>query len=92
MSRACNRVECQLIGFHTAECDRAATPATEFHLTLDRRELASILAGLRLLREFAGPGSRNYAMCRLVDKVSSEDGAIEPLSDAEIAELARRLG
>lgn len=67
-------------------------PTTEFHLTLDRRDLATILAGLQLLREFAGPGSRNYAMCRLVDRISSADGAIEPLSDAEIGDLMRRLG
>ncbi len=70
-------------------------PTIEFQITLDRRELASVLAGLRLLRWSIGPDKRllPYHVARQVDEmcVAGIDEA-EPLSDAEIRELARRLG
>ncbi len=69
-------------------------PTVEFHPTLDRRELASIQAGLRLLRWSAGADKRllPHDVCRMLDEMASDSGAIEPLSDVEIRELAVRLG
>lgn len=72
-------------------CHEPRKPAAEVTLRLDRRELASILAGLRLYLEFAGPGSRDYEMCRLVDKISSDNDTIKPLTYDELRDLVRRL-
>jgi len=69
-------------------------PAVEFQITLDRRELAAILAGLRLLQWANGP-DRNlipFSVGRDVDRILIDDERTgEPLSDAELRELARRL-
>ena len=68
------------------------SPATEYQLTLTKREMASIQAGLRLLQYSAGAGNiLPYGVCRMVDDISAGNGAVEPLTDAEIAELVRRL-
>ncbi len=64
----------------------------EFQLTVDRRELASILAGLRLLQWSAGAGrALPYGLCRMIDDITADGGAIEPLTDTEVQELGRRL-
>ena len=72
----------------------ASPPAAEFQVTLDRRELAAIRAGLRLLEWFAGPDTRvlPYHLVREVVDISEGPDLLEPLSDAELRELARRLG
>lgn len=69
-------------------------PATEFHVTLDRRELASVLAGLRLLRWSNGPDARliPVSVRREIEDIELSASMESPLSDAEIGELARRLG
>ena len=66
-------------------------PATEYQLTLDRRELASILAGLRLLQWSDGASrALPYAIARLIDCIADEYG-VELLAEPEIRELVRRL-
>ncbi len=70
-------------------------PTIEFQITLDRRELASVLAGLRLLRWAAQPTEFHLLPWTLRNELAAIEvvyGAGEPLSDAEIRELARRLG
>ena len=68
-------------------------PITEFQLTVDRRELAAIQAGLRLLEWVNGSDSRIVpaSVAYMVADVTSEIDTIEPLSDAEVRELAGRL-
>ncbi len=68
-------------------------PITEFQLTVDRRELAAIQAGLRLLLWMSGADVRlmPYALAQQIDQITADGGAIEPLSDAEVRELAGRL-
>ncbi len=69
-------------------------PAVEYQITLTARELASVLAGLRLLDWLSGPDRRllPYHVARMADDITSDAGANEPLSDVELAELMRRLG
>ncbi len=67
-------------------------PTSEFNLTLHRRELASILAGLRLLRARLDNYLPPVSLSRAIDDDTTDCGTIDPLSDAEIEELMRRLG
>ncbi len=69
-----------------------ATPPVEFQVTLDRRELAAILAGLRLLRWANGPDWRLIPTAVRVDLDRIEGHGLRVLSDAELRELVRRLG
>lgn len=59
-------------------------------MTLDKRQKAAVLTGLRLLQD-ALKNDADFPICDLYLMVFTDDGAHEPLSIEEIDDLAESL-